>query len=164
MRQLFLALTVLTSCAASAAADPRGEWRVADGRAHIQTAVCEGRLWGVVSWETQPGIDENNPDPALRKRPTLGLPVILGMAPTSANRWEGEIYNAENGKTYDASVTLKQPNLLEVKGCVLRGWVCSGEDWRRVQTATPAATPQPANDLCLRLVAAPRRSEQGRLK
>lgn len=45
------------------AADPTGDWRVADGVANIRVAQCGGSMWGAVSWEKQPGgRDENNPD------------------------------------------------------------------------------------------------------
>jgi len=151
MRQLFLLLAVLTIFAVPAdAADPAGEWRVEDGEAHIRTAVCGGRLWGVVSWEREAGTDEKNPDPSLRSRPTLGLPVLLGLTPMTANRWAGSIYNAENGKTYQATVTLKQAEELEVEGCVLRGWVCSSETWTRVRPAPSSVGSVSGVDLCLR--------------
>ena len=37
--------------------DPVGEWTVAQQVARIKIADCDGRLWGVVSWEAKPGID-----------------------------------------------------------------------------------------------------------
>ena len=37
------------------AADPTGDWRVADGVANIRVAQCSGSMWGAVSWEKQPG-------------------------------------------------------------------------------------------------------------
>jgi uncharacterized protein (DUF2147 family) len=189
MRRISFTLAVLTALALPAHADPNGEWRVENGRAHIRVALCEGRLWGIVSWEETPGTDSENPDPSKRNRPMLGLPIILGMNPVRPNRWEGSIYNAENGKTYQASVTQRRPDVLEIEGCVLSGWVCSGEDWTRIKPAAapPAATAAPpapsgrraappapgagraaANvgaapdtDLCLRLGIDPERAQQG---
>ena len=84
------------------AADPIGEWRVANGNANIRIDNCNGALWGVISWEREPGgVDAQNPNPAERKRPTLGMPILLDMKPTRPGLWQGEVYNAENGKTYD---------------------------------------------------------------
>src|SRR5437763_1230935 len=37
------------------AADPTGDWRVADGVANIRVAQCNGSMWGVVAWEKKPG-------------------------------------------------------------------------------------------------------------
>ncbi|MEJ2434017.1 MAG: DUF2147 domain-containing protein, partial [Pseudolabrys sp.] len=101
MRYWLPALLVLATAAAASPAraqGPVGAWRVADGGAHIRIVDCGGVLWGVVSWEKTPGRDRKNPNPALRNRPTLGMPVLLHMRPSDERgRWEGEIYNAEDG-------------------------------------------------------------------
>src|SRR4051812_9457691 len=92
MRRLILTACMIAPCWSSAsAADPTGEWRVAKGYAHIRIANCNGALWGVISWEQQPGgRDSQNPDPALRNRPILGSPILLDMKP-KGDRWEGQI-------------------------------------------------------------------------
>lgn len=131
-------------------ADPTGEWLVAKKLARIKIADCDGRLWGIVAWEAQPGIDNKNPDPNLRSRPTLGMPILLGMTPSKPNQWDGQIYNSQDGRIYAASISLVDPNTLQVKGCFL-GFLCGGENWTRVETAsvpgsgqdTPPKTPQP---------------------
>src|SRR6185437_10507722 len=48
---------------ATGAATPLGEWLVSKQLARIKIVDCDGRLWGVVSWEQHPGIDSKNPDP-----------------------------------------------------------------------------------------------------
>jgi Uncharacterized protein conserved in bacteria (DUF2147) len=66
------------------------------------------------------------------------------MKPTKPNLWEGEVYNAENGKTYTSKVSLTSPDVLRIEGCVL-GFLCGGENWTRVkaETAPPRAPPAP---------------------
>jgi uncharacterized protein (DUF2147 family) len=128
---------------ATAAPSPVGEWLVAKKVARIRIASCENRMWGVVSWEAQAGVDSKNPDPRLRERPTLGMPIILGMKPAAGgNKWEGEIYSAENGKTYSASISLRDANTLQVQGCVL-SVLCGGENWTRFEDPTPPPAPPP---------------------
>ena len=62
------------------AADPTGDWRVADGVANIRVAECNGSMWGVVAWEKEPGgHDTNNPDVSKQNRPTLGMPILIDM-------------------------------------------------------------------------------------
>jgi uncharacterized protein (DUF2147 family) len=122
--------------------DPTGEWLVAKQLARIKIADCDVRLWGVVAWEAQPGgIDKKNPDPNLRSRPTLGMPILLGMTPSKGNRWDGQIYNSEDGHTYSANITLVDPNTLRVQGCFL-GFLCGGENWTRFETADVTASTQ----------------------
>jgi uncharacterized protein (DUF2147 family) len=144
-----LSLAVWLMAAAAAAAQPAGappagptgEWLVAKQIARIRIVDCEGRLWGVVAWEAQPGIDSKNPDPNLRSRPTLGMPILLGMTPTKENKWEGEIYNSEDGHTYSASISMTDPNTLRLRGCFL-GFLCGGESWTRADaTETTGGAP-----------------------
>lgn len=128
------------------AGDPAGEWVVEDGTARIRIAICNGTLWGVIGWEKTPGKDSENPDPAKRTRPTLGIPILINMKPSGADKWEGEIYNAQNGKMYQASVSLESEKALKVRGCVLGGLFCGGETWSRF-----AVPPAPAAAVCSRL-------------
>jgi uncharacterized protein (DUF2147 family) len=154
----------------ASAPDATGEWLVAKQIARIKIADCEGRLWGVVSWEARPGIDSKNPDPNLRSRPTLGMPILLGMSPSDPNQWDGQIYNSEDGHTYSASIRLVDPNTLRVQGCFL-GFLCGGENWTRAEPQNTSATnpaprtatkppgnrkttgggrPEPVDDVCSR--------------
>lgn len=122
------------------AAEPLGEWRDEDGKATIRIVDCNTRLWGVVASESIPGgVDSKNPDKAKRARPILGMPVLLNMKKTEdeKDKWEGQVYNAENGKTYKASIQLKAPNALRVEGCLV--WpLCGGQTWARVESSAAA--------------------------
>lgn len=133
-------VSLLLSAGAASANEPIGDWMVEDGSAHIRIVNCSGALWGVVSWEKKPGVDADNPDPAKRSRPTLGMPILLDMKPVNATKWGGEVYNAQNGKTYKASITSLSPDSLRIEGCVLGGIFCGGEKWTRV--AAPPPPPQ----------------------
>jgi uncharacterized protein (DUF2147 family) len=140
---LALAGLLLAAVPASAAepAGPTGEWMVADGVAKVRIESCNSQLWGVVSWEKEPGgTDQYNPDPSKRSRPTLGMPLLLGMQQANPNRWDGEIYNAQNGKTYTANIKLSSPDQLELQGCVL-GFLCGGQTWTRTAAALPTQKP-----------------------
>jgi len=131
------------------AAAPAGEWLVANKAAHIRIIDCDGSLWGVVSWEAHAGgIDDKNPDPAKRGRPTLGMAVLLDLKATGPNRWGGELYNSKNGKTYTGGVTLLTPDRITVRGCVL-GILCGGENWTRVNE--PDAETASDRTVCTRL-------------
>lgn len=123
------------------AADPTGDWRVADGVANIRVAQCNGSMWGAVSWEKQPGgRDQNNPDVSKKNRPTLGMPTLIDMKKAAgAEQWEGQVYNAKDGQMYSATITPVGTDQLEIKGCVL-GFLCGGETWTRVGPPIPLST------------------------
>jgi uncharacterized protein (DUF2147 family) len=146
MRTFFATAAILaltTGAALAADPSPIGDWLVKDGYANIRIDICAGRLWGIVAWEKTPGgVDKENPDAAKKGRPTLGMPIILGFAPTKPNRWEGEIYNSENGKLYSANVSMADENTLELEGCLV--WpLCQTQKWTRVTTPPPNAPPLP---------------------
>jgi len=123
------------------AADPTGDWRVADAVANIRVAQCNGSMWGAVSWEKQPGgRDENNPDAAKKTRPTLGMATLIDMKKKpGADQWEGQVYNAKDGQLYSATITPVGADQLEIKGCVM-GFLCGGETWTRVGPPIPLST------------------------
>ena len=137
---LFGATVAWTGPTRASPPDSTGEWLVAKAVARIRIVDCEGRRWGVVSWELRPGVDSNNPDRAQRSRPTLGMPILLGLAQSKANQWEGQIYNSQDGHTYSADISLLNPDTLRVRGCFL-GILCGGENWTRVPPLNMAGVP-----------------------
>jgi uncharacterized protein (DUF2147 family) len=139
--------TVITFSAFSAismtsalAADPTGDWRVAEGVASVRIAECNGSMWGVIAWEQEPGgHDKNNPDVSKKSRPTLGMPILIDMKrKPSVDQWEGEVYNAKDGKTYSSTIKPIGSDKLEIQGCVL-GFLCGGETWTRVAGPIPSS-------------------------
>jgi uncharacterized protein (DUF2147 family) len=143
---IFLSVIILTPYATSAlAADPTGDWRVADGVANVRVAQCGSSMWGVVAWEKESGgRDANNPDASKRNRPTLGMPILLDMKKKAgADSWDGQVYNAKDGQTYSSSITPTDADHLEIRGCVL-GFLCGGETWTRVAPPIPSS---PSNSM-----------------
>ena len=127
------------------AADPTGDWRVADGVANIRVAQCNGNMWGVVAWEKTPGgRDKNNPDVSKQSRPTLGMPILIDMKKKAGvDQWEGQVYNAKDGQLYSSTIKPVGTDQLEIQGCVL-GFLCGGETWTRVGPPIPSG---PANSM-----------------
>lgn len=111
---------------------PVGEWRVEDGKSQIRIEECGANLCGYVSVAKKPNEkDRNNPNPSLRGRSVVGMPILLDMKP-SGNRWNGRIYNAQDGRTYTGIISLKNGNTLRVQGCAFGGMICGNQNWSRV--------------------------------
>jgi uncharacterized protein (DUF2147 family) len=129
-----------TGLNAALAADPTGDWKVADGVANIRVAQCSGSMWGVVAWEKVPGgKDKNNPDTAKQSRPTLGMPILIDMKKKQGvDAWEGQVYNAKDGQLYSSTIKPVGTDQLEIQGCVL-GFLCGGETWTRVGPPIPSS-------------------------
>jgi uncharacterized protein (DUF2147 family) len=139
-----IAISAGATPALAADPSPIGDWLVKDGYAHIRIDICGGKLWGIVAWEKEPGgLDTENPDPAKKNRPTLGVPILMGLAPTKPNKWEGEIYNSQNGKMYSANISVVDENTLELEGCLYPNFLCLAQKWTRVKNPPPGAPPLP---------------------
>lgn len=137
----YSSLFLVTGLASAQAADPTGDWRVADGVANIRVAECNGSMWGVVAWEKIPGgRDKNNPDASKQNRLTLGMPLLIDMKKKagSIDQWEGQVYNAKDGQSYSSTIKPVGSDQLEIQGCVL-GFLCGGETWTRVAPPIPSS-------------------------
>lgn len=146
MRSVAFSAAFLTIGLASAlAADPTGDWRVADGVANIRVAECNGSMWGAVAWEKTPGgRDKNNPDVSKQNRLTLAMPILIDMKKKPAvDAWEGQVYNAKDGQFYSSTIKPVGADQLEIQGCVL-GFLCGSETWTRVAGPIPSS---PANSM-----------------
>ncbi|WOH68303.1 DUF2147 domain-containing protein [Bradyrhizobium sp. BWA-3-5] len=137
---VYSGIFLATGLNAALAADPTGDWKVADGVANIRVAQCSGSMWGVVAWEKQPGgKDKNNPDVAKQSRPTLGMPILIDMKKKAGtDAWEGQVYNAKDGQLYSSTIKPVGTDQLEIQGCVL-GFLCGGETWTRVGPPIPSS-------------------------
>jgi uncharacterized protein (DUF2147 family) len=141
MRKIaYSGIVLATGLAPALAADPTGDWRVADGVANIRVAQCNGSMWGAVAWEKEPGgRDSNNPDVSKQNRPSLGMPILIDMKKKpGVDQWEGQVYNAKDGQFYSSTIKPVGPDQLEIQGCVL-GFLCGGETWTRVAGPIPSS-------------------------
>ncbi len=135
------AITLLLALAASdsaRAAEPTGTWLTQSGASRIKIADCGGALCGTIAWLKEPNdesgkpkTDKNNPDESKRSKPLIGVLIVLGMKPSGANKWAGQVYNAEDGKTYSGNLTLTGDNSLQLQGCALGGLLCKSQTWTR---------------------------------
>ena len=134
---LLAALGLMTVAVNSAfAGDPTGTWLSQDGDVKIKVSQCGAAICGNIAWlknpndaSGKPKVDVNNPDAGKRARPIIGSAVILPMKPEGADKWAGQIYNAEDGKTYSGSFALAGANKADLRGCV--AIICKTKTWTR---------------------------------
>ncbi|MBR0698181.1 DUF2147 domain-containing protein [Bradyrhizobium lablabi] len=135
---IVLAALAAPAAHAQSAAEPTGIWQTQAGDAHVKVSKCGGGICGVVvslrepinPATGKPQVDNKNPNPSLANRPIIGLRLFSGMHAVAANKWSGQIYNADDGGTYASSITAPGDGTLRVEGCV--GALCGGETWTRV--------------------------------
>jgi uncharacterized protein (DUF2147 family) len=138
---LAAALLMVTGTGTALAADPMGTWLTQGGNSRIRIADCGGALCGTIVWLKEPNdaetgkpkTDKNNSDASKRSRPLIGVQIVLGMKPAGADKWSGQVYNAEDGKTYSGNLTYSGGDALQLQGCALGGLVCKGQAWTKAK-------------------------------
>jgi uncharacterized protein (DUF2147 family) len=152
MRKLVLValLGALASTASAQTPSVMGTWLTASGIAQVRIGPCpdpaNGPICGLVAGLINPkgpdgnavapdlATDYRNPDPALRTRKVIGMPLIWGFKKTAdPNAFEdGHIYNGENGKTYNANISLQPDGKLRLRGYVGTPMFGETQLWTRV--------------------------------
>lgn len=123
----------------ASAAPPYGVWTSQERDVRVRLRDCGGRICGTLVWLQEsrdpktglPKTDRRNPDPAKRTRPLIGIQVVHDFVPTRARKWSGKIYNADDGRTYRAHLTVLDRRTIRLEGCMLVV-LCMGHTWRRV--------------------------------
>ncbi|MBA1375762.1 MAG: DUF2147 domain-containing protein [Sphingomonas ursincola] len=121
----------LMAVPAQASESIQGQWYTKGKRAVVTIAPCGQNMCGrLTRFIEQPkngvSTDVNNPDPALRKRKLVGLPILSGFVP-DGKKWRGKIYDPESGKTYRSIVTAGKNGTLSVEGCI--AMFCQAQTW-----------------------------------
>jgi uncharacterized protein (DUF2147 family) len=152
MRSMLLValLGLLASTASAQQGSVMGTWLTASGKAQVRIAPCpdpkNGPICGIIVGLNEPrgpdgtvvatdvATDWRNTDPALRGRKVLGMPLIWGFKKTSdPNTFEeGQIYNGENGKIYNANISLQPDGKLRLRGYVGAPMFGETQLWTRV--------------------------------
>src|ERR1700676_4903992 len=106
-------MAILTALFAAAPANGQtggevsGIWLTQAGDAKVRVSKCGGGICGVVVWLREPTdpatgkpqVDDKNPNPALKRRPMIGLPLLSGMHAAAPSKWSGQISTADDGST-----------------------------------------------------------------
>ena len=86
-----------TTAAQCAGRATDGTWLTQAGDARVKISKCGGGICGVIVWlrepndtaTGQPATDSKNPNPALAKRPMIGLPLFQRHAAVGAEQMVG---------------------------------------------------------------------------
>lgn len=138
---MVIAIAALVASAAAGPQPVQAVWATEGGGAHVRIASCPEHPARLCGWivrlrnprdeHGRPKLDRNNPDPAARNRPVIGLKMLSGFTHKGGNRWGGgTIYDAGSGKTYKSKLELKKDGTLAVSGCVL--FICKSQTWHRL--------------------------------
>jgi len=131
-----LALAALWSAAAGAAAPIEGLWLTDDGKGVVRIGPCGRQLCGWLARVRDrgpdvPTRDARNPDPRLRGRPLVGLPILTGFTASGGQWTGGRAYDPKSGRSYRTTLSLNADGSLNVTGCVM--FICQTRRWTRTR-------------------------------
>lgn len=132
-------IAALVACGSAArAAEPiEGLWLLQDRSAVVRIARCGQRMCGWIERVLErgpnvPARDIHNPDPRLRNRPIVGLPIILGMRGSGGEWTGGRGYEPRRGRSFTSSLRLNADGTATHRGCI--GLVlCRRHRWTRAR-------------------------------
>jgi uncharacterized protein (DUF2147 family) len=140
----FASAVVLFALAVSAGnslADPRGLWLGEDGaQVRVNSCTAGGQtLCAVIAAAKSPvdpetgapWTDKRNPDPAQRGRPLVGVYVLYNMTQETPGKWAGQLYNTDNGNSYNGRLLELGPQTIRIEGCVIG--ICGGRNLSRLK-------------------------------
>ncbi len=128
-----------------------GKWLDGEQKAQIEIYKADGKYFGKIIWLKEPTypandakgmagkekVDRENPDPARRHQPVLGLVILRNFVYANGNQWQqGQVYDPKNGKDYKCKLTLKSPDALDVRGFIGFSFIGRTDNWTRVKAGT----------------------------
>ena len=113
-----------------------------NGKARLKIEKIGTKYYGKIVWlkepvdpkTQQPKTDKNNPDESLRSVPLKGYRLLKDFSYAGNNSWsEGTIYDPENGSTYSCTISMKDPNTLDIRGYIGISTFGRTDVWKRLQ-------------------------------
>lgn len=119
-----------------------GTWLKDDKAFKVRIEKQGERFFGKIIWmernhwaDGSPKKDHLNPNPKLRSRSYIGIPVVLGLKYDGDDTWnDGKIYDPESGKTYDCRITLVNRNRAEIRAYIGFPWIGKSLYFNRVDS------------------------------
>jgi len=143
LRHATLGTLLSLLCASALAVEPpQGRWITASGNLEVEIGACGNALCGTVTkvLGNRSMSREGEEMKAVDTRPAMGMKILQNFIPETVEdnrttRWEGEIYNRENGKTYSCLMSLNADGSLVIRPYVGLPLFGKTQVWQRPQPA-----------------------------
>lgn len=118
-----------------------GVWEPSNGKVKVKIDKIGDKYYGKIVWLREPKdpdtgeakTDINNPDESMQDVPLRGYRMLKDFVYVGDGTWEeGTIYDPQNGKTYSCVITLKDENVMDIRGYVGVKTFGRTDTWRRL--------------------------------
>lgn len=116
-----------------------GVWYNTEKTAQVEILKSGSTFIGKIIWLKdpnpggKPAVDKFNPNSKLKSRPLMGLNLLEGLTYSSGIWEDGTIYDPKTGKTYSCQLSIKSPEILEVKGYIGFSLIGRTVEWTKVK-------------------------------
>ena len=105
-----------------------GTWHNPKNTVAVHTGACGDRLCG---WIVRAS-DKAKADAAKSGAPPLiGTALLRNYKVSGRGRWSGQVWVPDMSRAFGSTITMIDPNTLNVKGCLIGGFICKSQIWRR---------------------------------
>ena len=106
-----------------------GTWTNPKHTLAVRTAPCGDGLCGVIVWAAPK---------ALADAKEAGVAGLVGTAllqdyhSSGRGSWSGRVFVPDMGRSFSSRLKQSAPDQLTISGCLVAGFFCKSQDWRRV--------------------------------
>ncbi|MES2932033.1 MAG: DUF2147 domain-containing protein [Pseudomonadota bacterium] len=126
-----------SATAQSNVTDQGGRWITESGNLEVAVAPCTAADSATLCGTVVRVIANRSMTPgqgamaSADTRPVLGMKILQDFKPSGEKEWKGQIYNREEGKTYDCVMTLAASDQLQIRGYKFLPIFGKTQVWRR---------------------------------
>lgn len=115
--------------AAAAATPPSGVWANPANSVHVAFKRCGPAICGTVVWAS----DKAKADAAKGSADRLvGQQLFRDFVEASPGHWDGKVFVPDIGQSVTGTITLVDARTLVGEGCVVKGFGCKAQTWKRI--------------------------------
>lgn len=113
-----------------------GVWRNPKNSVHVEIKPCGGgRACGVVVWAN----DDAKADARKGGTPELvGLQLLRDFQLQKNGSWKGKVFVPDLNMNFNGTADFPDATTMKAKGCLIGGFLCKSQTWRRVDVAARA--------------------------
>ena len=105
-----------------------GTWHNPKNSVAVKTGACGERLCG---WIVRASDKAKTDAKRGGVDPLIGTALLRDYRANGRNRWSGTVFIPDMGRTFGSTVQMVDTNTINVKGCLIGGFICKSQVWTR---------------------------------
>lgn len=105
-----------------------GIWHNPKNSVAVKTGACGDKLCG---WVIRASEKAKTDVASKGYPPLLGTALLRDYKASGKGRWSGQVYVPDMGRAFGSTVTMIDADTINVRGCLIGGFICKSQIWRR---------------------------------